>query len=107
MLPTHQSCNRRGVIIQRLYGHCKLSYTPSCLTVSDLSHVGGEELHDLSLQANYTDRMSDRRLSVKLVPTLVDRGCRMVSTIPPVVNFGFLDQGRYFLEIAPQLSSRG
>jgi hypothetical protein len=42
------------------------------------------KLHGLSPQANYTDRLSDRRLSGKLVPTLVDRGCRVVSaTIPP------------------------
>jgi hypothetical protein len=33
----------------------------------------------LSPQANYTDRLSDRRLSAKLVPTLADRGCRVVS----------------------------
>jgi hypothetical protein len=67
------------------------------------------KLHILSPQANYTDRLSDRRLLAKLVPTLADRGCRVVSaTIPPtVVNFGFLDRSRYSLEIAPQLSSRG
>jgi hypothetical protein len=42
------------------------------------------KLHVLSPQANYTDRLSDRRLSAKLVPTLADRGCRVVSaTIPP------------------------
>jgi hypothetical protein len=42
------------------------------------------KLRCLSPQANYTDRLSDRRLSAKLVPTLVDRGCRVVSaTIPP------------------------
>jgi hypothetical protein len=42
------------------------------------------KLHGLSPQAKYTDRMSDRRLSTKLVPTLADRGCRVVSaTIPP------------------------
>jgi hypothetical protein len=42
------------------------------------------KLHGLSPQANYTDRLSDRRLSTKLVPTLADRGCRVVSaTIPP------------------------
>jgi hypothetical protein len=42
------------------------------------------KLHGLSLQANYTDQLSDRRLSAKLVPTLADRGCRVVSaTIPP------------------------
>jgi hypothetical protein len=41
------------------------------------------KLHGLSPHANYTDRLSDRRLSVKLVPTLADRGYRVVSaTIP-------------------------
>jgi hypothetical protein len=58
------------------------------------------KLHGLSPQANYTDRLSDRRLSAKLVPTLADRGCRVVSA-----TIGFLDRSRYFLEIAPQLSS--
>jgi hypothetical protein len=54
-------------------------------------------------------RLSDRRLSAKLVPTLVDRGCRVVSaTIPPhSLIFGCLDRSRYFIETAPQLSSRG
>jgi phenylacetate-coenzyme A ligase PaaK-like adenylate-forming protein len=38
----------------------------------------------LSPQAKYTDRLSDRRLSAKLVANLADRGCRVVSaTIPP------------------------
>jgi hypothetical protein len=41
------------------------------------------KLYGLSPQANYTDRLSDRRLSAKLMPTLADRGCRVVSaTIP-------------------------
>jgi hypothetical protein len=64
------------------------------------------KLHGFSPQANYTDRLSDRRLSAKLVPALVDRGCRVVSTtVPPQsLIFGFLDRSRYFLEIAPQLS---
>jgi hypothetical protein len=35
----------------------------------------------------------------------VSRGQRNDS--PTVINFGLLDQSRYFLEIAPQLSSRG
>jgi hypothetical protein len=35
----------------------------------------------------------------------VSRGQRNDS--PTVVYFGFLDRSRYFLEIAPQLSSRG
>jgi hypothetical protein len=42
------------------------------------------KLHGLSPQAKYADRLSDRRLSAKLVPTVADRGCRVVSaTIPP------------------------
>jgi hypothetical protein len=42
------------------------------------------KLHGLSPQAKYTDRLSDRRLSAKLVPTLADRGCPVVSaTVPP------------------------
>jgi hypothetical protein len=42
------------------------------------------KLHGLSPQANYADRLSDRSLSAKLVPTLADRWCRVVSTsIPP------------------------
>jgi hypothetical protein len=41
-------------------------------------------LRGVSPQANYSDLLSDRRLSAKLVPTLADRGCRVVSaTIPP------------------------
>jgi hypothetical protein len=67
------------------------------------------KLHGLSPQANYTDRLNDRRLSAKLVPTLADRGYRVVSaTIPPQsFNLRFLDRSRYYREIAPQLSSRG
>jgi hypothetical protein len=56
-----------------------------------------KKAHGFSPQANYTDRPSDRRLSAKLVPTLADRGCRVVSaTNPAAVNFGFLDRSRYF-----------
>jgi hypothetical protein len=36
------------------------------------------------LESDYTERLSDRRLSAKLVPTLEDRGCHVVSAaIPP------------------------
>jgi hypothetical protein len=58
------------------------------------------KLHGLSPQANCTDRLSDRHLSAKLVPTLADRGCRVVSaTIPPQsLILVFLDRSRYFLE---------
>jgi hypothetical protein len=42
--------------------------------------------------AKYTDRSSDRRRSAKLVPTLADRGCHVVSaTTPSDHNFDFLD----------------
>jgi hypothetical protein len=41
------------------------------------------KLCGLSPQAIYTDRLSDRRMSAKLVPTLADRGCRVVSAIIP------------------------
>jgi hypothetical protein len=33
--------------------------------------------------------------------------CGQRNDSPTVVNFGFLDRRRYFLEVAPQLSSRG
>jgi hypothetical protein len=44
-------------------------------------------------------------VSVNFSGQRVSRGQRNES--PTVVNFGFLDRSRYFLEIAPQLSSRG
>jgi hypothetical protein len=48
-------------------------------------------------------RLSDRRLSPKLVPTLADRGCRVVSTADPYGrDLGFLDRSRYiFFQVAP------
>jgi hypothetical protein len=39
------------------------------------------KLRGVSPQENYND--SDRRLLAKLVPTLVDRGCRVVSATNP------------------------
>jgi hypothetical protein len=48
------------------------------------------ELRGFSPLANYTDRSSDRRRSAKLVPTLADRGCHVVSvTSPSDRNFDF------------------
>jgi hypothetical protein len=41
------------------------------------------KLRGFSPQANYTDRASDRRSSAKLVPTLADGGCRVVSATNP------------------------
>jgi hypothetical protein len=54
-------------------------------------------------------RPSDRRFSAKLVPTFVNRGCRVVSvTVPYIRILGFLDRSRYvFFQVAPQLYSRG
>jgi hypothetical protein len=49
------------------------------------------KLHGLSPHAIYTDRLSDRRLSAKLVPTLADRGVSrgQHNDSPTVVNFRF------------------
>jgi hypothetical protein len=42
-------------------------------------------------------RPSDRRLSAKLVPTFVDRGCHVVRVTDPYGHIlGFLDRSRYF-----------
>jgi hypothetical protein len=45
----------------------------------------------------------------KVVPTSADRGVAWsAQRIPPVVGLGFLDRSRYyFVQVAPQLSSRG
>jgi hypothetical protein len=54
-------------------------------------------------------RLSDRRLSAKLLPTFEVWGCHVVSTTDPYGRIlGFLDQSRYFFfQVAPQLYSRG
>jgi hypothetical protein len=54
-------------------------------------------------------RPSDRRLSAKLVPTLADRGCCVVSVTDPYGrNLRCLDRSNYFsFQVAPQLYSRG
>jgi hypothetical protein len=54
-------------------------------------------------------RQSDRRFSAKLVPTLADRGCHMVSATNPHCRwfrFSRLEPLLSF-QVAPQLSSRG
>jgi hypothetical protein len=63
------------------------------------------KLRGLSQRANYTDR----RLSVKLVTNLADRGCDVVSVTDPYGRiFGSLDRSRYFFfQIVPKLYSRG
>jgi hypothetical protein len=63
-----------------LHGHPTPAYSKKLLR----DKTKKTKLHGLSPQANYTDRLSDRRLSAKLMPTLADRGYRVVSaTIPP------------------------
>jgi hypothetical protein len=54
-------------------------------------------------------RLSDRRFSTRLVPTVQDRGRRVVSATDPHDRIlGFLDRSRYFFfQVAPQLYSRG
>jgi hypothetical protein len=48
-------------------------------------------------------------MSAKLVPTFLDRECRVVSATDPHGRIlGFLDRSRYyFFQVAPQLYSRG
>jgi hypothetical protein len=45
----------------------------------------------------------------EVVPTIADRGCRVVSaTDPTFIKIGFLDRNCYFsVQVAAQLSSRG
>jgi hypothetical protein len=54
-------------------------------------------------------RPSDRRLSAKLVLTLADRRCHVVSVTDPYGRIlDFLHRSRYFFfQAAPQLQSRG
>jgi hypothetical protein len=52
----------------------------------DLGRLPQKKLRGYSPPANYTDRASDRRLSAKLVPTLADRGCHVVSATTPVLK---------------------
>jgi hypothetical protein len=54
-------------------------------------------------------RPSDLRLSAKLLPTIADRGCYVVSVTDPYGrNLAFLDRSRYlFFQAASQLYSRG
>jgi hypothetical protein len=70
-------------------GHNENSFDLLNMSVNCRSHMFVNlkevllKLHGLSPQANYTEGLSDRRLSAKLVPTLADRGCRVVSTTNP------------------------
>jgi CBS-domain-containing membrane protein len=54
-------------------------------------------------------RLSDHRLSAKLVPIFADSGSHVVSMTDPYGRIlGFLGRSRYFsFQVAPQLYSRG
>jgi hypothetical protein len=72
--------------------------------------MGLSHLMDLYLRyMALTDRPCDRLLSAKLVSTLADRGCRVVSATDPYGRvLDFPDRSRYFFyQVAPQLYSRG
>jgi hypothetical protein len=50
--------------------------------------------NSVALARERTILTNDRHLSAKLVPTVVDRGCRVVSAAEPYGrNLGFLDRG--------------
>jgi hypothetical protein len=81
------SWNSISIILMRLSG------PHSRYTTSQRIWYRRESNPDLSICSQELYRPSYSRLSAKLVSTLVDRGCRVVSG--------------YFLEIGPQLSSWG
>jgi hypothetical protein len=108
------------------FGHHWIS--PRGIKDKDLMLLATETVHwsPLNLQrvTNYTKKKtklnsvawvrqrtipSDRRLSSKLVPTFVDRGCHLVGVTDPYRSIlGFLYRSRYFFfQVAPQLCSGG
>jgi hypothetical protein len=72
-----------------------------------------KELYTMVFQmllcGEYYENESDSRLSVKLVPNVVDRECHVVSVTDPYGRIlGFLDRKRYyFFPVAPQFYTRG
>jgi hypothetical protein len=106
-----ESHSRYGCLCVRLFCVCVVLCVGSGLAM-DWSHVQGvlpkQKLRGLSPQSRTTPierpplvgEVSDNFSRWK-----VSRG--QLNESPTVVNFGFLDQSHYFLEIAPQLSSRG
>jgi hypothetical protein len=82
--------------------HFTLNAENSNLTKSNYDHSKLNSVNELY-------RLNDRRLSAKLVPNSVDRGCHMVSVTDPYGrNLYFLDWNHYyFLQLAPQLYTQG
>jgi hypothetical protein len=72
------------------------------------AHAAKQNQTPWSESASQLYRPSDRRLSAKLVPTFVERGCHMVSVMDPYgCIIDFLDWNRYFFFQVAQLYSRG
>jgi hypothetical protein len=77
---------------------------------SDLQHryLKLTKLHGRRPQANYTDQATAACRRSLCQPLRVDGVAWSEQRIPPALNLGFLDRSRYFfIQVAPQLSSRG
>jgi hypothetical protein len=75
----------------------KNDYDGSLLKTFSCSGVCREKKPPWPESASKLYRPSDRRLSAKLVPTFVDRGCHVVSVTDPYSHIlSFLEQGCYF-----------
>jgi hypothetical protein len=62
----------------------------------------------LSPQANYTDRATAACRRSQYQPLRVEGVTLSAQRIPTAVNLGFIERSRYFfIQVAPQLSSRG
>jgi hypothetical protein len=67
-----------------------------------------KQTNSLALVRNELYQPNDRHLSEKLVPTVADRECCVVSSTDPYGRFGLLDRSSYFFfQVAPQLYSWG
>jgi hypothetical protein len=64
------------------------------------------KLRGRSPQANYTDRATAACRRSRQ-PLRVEGVAWSAQRIPTAVNLGFLDRSRFFIQVAPQLSSRG
>jgi hypothetical protein len=76
-----------------------------------ISHLNGlllTKLRGRSPQANYTDRATAAGRRSYCQPLRVEGVGWSAQQIPTAVNLGFIDRSRYFfIQLAPQLSSRG
>jgi hypothetical protein len=74
----------------------------------DILYKLKNKLRGRSPQANYTDRTTAACRRSYCPPLRVEGVAWSAQRIPTAVNLGFLDRIRYFfIEVAPQLSSRG